>query len=132
MRTSPRPRSLPAMLLSLTLLLGCTTAPARNVSTDVITHEAIQSLGATYADAYQVVSRLRPNWVRSRGVSSFTNLEAGFPMVYLDGSRFGAVESLRDIRADQVQSIRFLNPTDATTRYGTGHAGGAILVTTLR
>jgi len=31
-----------------------------------------------------------------------------------------------------VQSMRFLPPQDATNRYGTGHASGAIQVTTRR
>ena len=29
-----------------------------------------------------------------------------------------------------VQELRYLNPRDATTRYGTGFMGGAIVITT--
>ena len=31
---------------------------------------------------------------------------------------------------EDVASMRFLNASDATTRYGIGHTGGAILITT--
>ena len=38
--------------------------------------------------------------------------------------------ALRNVPAEQVERIEFLSAADATMRYGTGHASGAILVTT--
>jgi len=38
------------------------------------------------------------------------------------------VDNLRGIPAASIGEISFMNPRDATTRFGTGHAGGAIMV----
>jgi hypothetical protein len=40
--------------------------------------------------------------------------------------------TLQQIRAIDVQEIRYLSATEATTPYGTGHVGGVIEVTTRR
>jgi hypothetical protein len=53
------------------------------------------------------------------------------PVVYLNGTRYGSVETLRSIHSTSIREIRFLNSSDATTRYGIGHLGGAILVAIL-
>jgi hypothetical protein len=50
----------------------------------------------------------------------------------VDGIRFGTAESLQRVRVIEVEFVRYLNARDATTRYGTGHAGGVIAVTTKR
>lgn len=55
------------------------------------------------------------------------------PAVYLDGvPLLGGLADLAAIRADAVGEVRFLSPIEATTRFGTGHTAGAILVTTVR
>jgi len=91
-----------------------------------ITAEHIAELPS--ADAYNVIERLRPGWLRTRGRSSIQHPTAHHPVVYLDSVRYGGIESLRQISSDAIRDIRFINASDATTRYGTGHAGGVILV----
>ena len=49
--------------------------------------------------------------------------------VYLDGFRYGSVESLATIPAMNVVEVRWLSAMDATTRFGTGNTAGAIAVT---
>lgn len=80
--------------------------------------------------AYQAVSRLRPKWLRRRGQISMRDPSAGEVVVYLDGVRYGGARSLEGIRADVVEQMEFLDSAQATMRFGTGHAGGAILVRT--
>jgi hypothetical protein len=46
----------------------------------------------------------------------------------MGGVRMGGLEELHSIRAADVESIRFINARDATTRWGTGHMGGVIEV----
>lgn len=78
------------------------------------------------ASAYDAVRRYRPLWLRSaQNRSQFDE-----PVVYLNGVRYGEVISLQQVPADAVLSMRFMVGTDATTRYGTGHSGGVILVRT--
>jgi hypothetical protein len=81
-------------------------------------------------DAYEVVQRLRPTWLRSRGRVSIQSTTAQLPVVYVDNIRFGGPGSLRQISVDAVEEIRYMGAGEATTRYGTGHAGGVILVRT--
>ena len=80
--------------------------------------------------ARQVVERVRPSWLRaSRGLT----LGAGrvYAQVLVDGAiRVGL--GLSSLNAVDVESMRYLSPADATTRYGLGFVGGAIVVTTRR
>ena len=80
--------------------------------------------GLTVSSAYEAVRRLRPAWLQARGRSPL-------PVIYRDNARWGSdPRSLENIRIDAVRQMRFLSASDATTRYGTGFAGGVILVVT--
>lgn len=97
---------------------------------DLITQEQIEA--NSFETALDIVRSLRPSWLRNRP-SSINNPEAGEVEVYVDGVRMiGGPDSLRQLRAETVRQLQFMTPSDATTRFGTGHAGGAILVTTHR
>jgi outer membrane cobalamin receptor len=50
--------------------------------------------------------------------------------VYLDGAKYGDTQSLKLINGEHVSRVQYLNGSEATTRYGTDHVGGAILITT--
>ncbi len=80
--------------------------------------------------AYDVIQYLRPQFLRQRGTTSGTASGPAMPVVYVNGMRYGGVRSLKNIFTEQVLEIRYLSPSDATTRFGIGHTGGAILVTT--
>ena len=104
-------------------------AAAGRSNRDLITREQIDANPGSQ-DAYEIVSRLRPEFLRERGAMS---LSVGAParalaVVYLDGVRRGGPEVLKTIRSQELQEIRFVSATDATTRWGTDHAGGAIEV----
>jgi len=79
--------------------------------------------------AYDVVRRLRPQFLRRRGVASLSAASEEI-VVYLDGIRTGGVEVLRNIDVATVREIRHINARDATTKYGTGHSQGVIEVLT--
>ena len=77
--------------------------------------------------AFDVIQKRRPHYLSARRVNGKTC----DPRVYLDGLRLvGGIHALRDIPATAVHEIRRLDAIDATTRYGAGHQGGAILITT--
>lgn len=100
-------------------------------SADVILENEINS--AAYQNALEIVQILRPNMTVTRGVSSDGMRATTIPIVvYMDDVRLGDVQSLVNIPSNRVKEIRFLNARDATTRYGTGHSSGVILVTTKR
>ena len=84
--------------------------------------------GAQVATAYQIVARLRPEWLRRRGRVSLRDPTAGAVIVYLNGMRQGGASALDAIMAETVLEMEYLNGQEATTRFGTGHGGGVILV----
>ncbi|MFQ5603339.1 MAG: hypothetical protein ACE5HS_08740 [bacterium] len=81
------------------------------------------------ANAYDLIHNLRPHWLRGRGTRSIKNEQASFPYVYVNESRHGDIQSLRNLATENITEIQFLNPGDATNRFGLGHASGAILIT---
>lgn len=96
----------------------------------IITSEEVASVSVS--STYELVQRLRPQWLRPRGSFSAVSPEASLPVVYSDGMRLGGLERLRDITPNDVAEVRYLSAADATTRFGTGHAGGVIEVITKR
>lgn len=127
------PSSRRTILLAFALTLGvagCASGggggsrPAGSSANRIVRAE-LEPLGQI--DALQAVQRLRSRWVQSRaGVS------AEPPVLYVDGTRRGSADELRFIRVDEVEQMEYMSAGDATTRFGTGHTGGAILVTSVR
>jgi hypothetical protein len=95
-----------------------------------ITAEDLDNLGPGIS-AYDAIERLRPVWLRDRGVSSpnFTSPEDALPRVHIDTTPYD-LSALRSFRTTDIQSITFMEGRDATTRYGTGYVTGLIVVTT--
>lgn len=101
---------------------------------------------------YELIDTRRPEWLILRGTTSWretrgttiSGTAAGRdlggeesaeadPMtlkVYLDGVLLGGVEELRTLDVSGIASIHRLDPSQATARWGTGHANGAILIVT--
>ena len=127
--------SLPNLLacfLVLSVLPACATSGESSSSGDanVITYEEIEEISVN--TAHDVVDRLRPRWLRSRGRTSLENPTAGMPVVYLGSSRFGGLDSLHEISSDDIEELRYFSASQATTRFGTGHDGGVIQITLRR
>jgi len=119
----------------VTAVVACVSNPATNHS--VATRPSLMSPLLTETEissvdtptALDAIQRLRPQYLRSASVPG----AADGPVVYLDGIRLaGGVEALRDIAATTIREIRRLDALDATARFGAGHQGGAIVVTTKR
>ena len=111
---------------------GAPRASNRNV----ITYDEIQATRQTGWTAWDLVSTLRPLYLKSRGMTSLGNASAGISsiaavaVVYVDGSRYGDLQTLKTLGIDSIHRVEYMSASDATTRYGTDHPGGAILVFT--
>jgi hypothetical protein len=124
--------------LSVALSLACSSnsspsgAPRGSRQQDVIGESEITSRAGDAANALQVIQKLRPQMLRSRGLTSPHDPtgEASMPKVYVDNVAYGKLDELSNVSSDQIKEIRFINARDATTQWGTGHMGGVILVTT--
>jgi len=107
---------------------GAGRGPSR--SADIIAQEEITTRAADASNALQVIQKLRPAMLRSRGSSDMTGGTESLPRVYVDNISYGGLDALTNIQSNQIKEIRFVSPRDATTQWGTGHMGGVILVLT--
>lgn len=88
--------------------------------------------GTGAQNALEVIQQLRPSMLRARnGASSETSSGVDI-VIYVDGVRAGERQALTAVPAGNIREIRLLSASDATTRFGTGHPLGAILVATKR
>tara|TARA_Y100000590_G_scaffold462832_1_gene627972 strand:+ start:994 stop:1410 length:417 start_codon:yes stop_codon:yes gene_type:complete len=120
-------------LAILVLLMACATSgpgSSRASRSGPITVDGIAEISA--GDAYDVVEKLRAGWLRSRGPNSVSDPSPAYPTIYVDGTRRGEMDMLRTISVMDIQEIDFLSTQEANLRYGQGHFGGIIHVTTKR
>ncbi len=113
MRASSR---VPVLLLAA-LLAACAPAgtggPGR--SSDLITAEEIQANPSP--NAYELIRKLHPTWLRGRGVTSIQDpVAANSIVVYLDETRYGGLESLRQLSTSGIRAIRYLSPASPGVR----------------
>jgi hypothetical protein len=103
-------------------------APRQRKDPNVISEAELASRSTM--TARQVIEQLRPQFLRVRGTTTLGNAQMSDVIwVYFDGTRMGTLEVLNNIGAHEIREIRYLSPSEATNRYGTGHVQGAILVT---
>jgi hypothetical protein len=111
------------------VILGCSGAregTKAGAGRDPLYADEIAQSGAT--NAYEAVRMRRPMFFYSRGVKTLYAERGNSPVVYLNNSYYGDLESLRNITAESIAEIRYLTPSDATMQFGTGHANGVIQV----
>ena len=82
------------------------------------------------ATLYEALLGLRPEYMTPLA-SSGRGLLAGTPVVIVDSSTRGSLQSLGSIQASTVSEVRFLRSADAVARYGSAFRAGAIVVTTI-
>lgn len=115
-------------LLAIAVVVFVACTGGKQVSGDdpnKITQEQIESVGTT-SNAYVLVRRLHPDWLEKRGTSSINRVSN--VVVYVEGSRRGGPDALRQIDVLNVESIEYLNASQATLQYGSGHDHGVIQV----
>lgn len=129
---SPHARYLVAVaLLALSACAAQSGAPRSGTrDPNLITIEELENVGAS--NLLDAVHRLRPQFLRSRGVISLQDPTPPTAVVYLDGQRVGGLEFLQRMSPLGVVSVRYMSSVEASSRYGLNHEGGAILVSTRR
>ena len=122
--------SLYALLLTASASGVSAQTPARKPRRDpnLITAEEIATKSAQ--TLYDAVRALRPAWMmRARPTALMPQNEGGL-LVYVDGTRFGNIETLRQLVPGIAQAVRYYSPSDAEAHFGPGHLNGAIEVIT--
>ena len=122
-----------ARLLIVLFWCFATACGSRQVATteredrNTITDEQIRQNG--YRTAYEAVEALHPRWLVTRPDALTVEREI---LVYLDNSRLGGVQTLRQIAAAQVAMIQHIDPATAINRWGVDHGQGVIMVVSRR
>lgn len=119
-------------LALVVVLTGCASSGSsgtdRNGDRNVLTREEIAELDVN--TAYEAIERLRPRWLRVRGSRSHNRPTE--VVVLVDNLQLEGIQSLWDVDADNVASIRWLDSAQAGQLPGLGsrHVEGAIIVET--
>ena len=121
-----------AIVVAALLTLGACAArkPGHLAPKDRNMITADEIARANASNAYEIIERLRPAFLRTRGAESLQNTAPPTPIIYLDGMRYGTLQSLVNVPAMGIVSIQYLSAIDATQRFGFDNSGGAILITT--
>jgi hypothetical protein len=124
---------------------AASTAGAPKPSANFITAEEIDRVHVQ--NGYEAIQKLRPALLRQRQVASAngqggvsrdappvtgTNVSAGSLILYVDGTRIGDVDQLRQISASSIATMRYYSPSEAQMKWGSGHPGGVIEVISKR
>jgi outer membrane cobalamin receptor len=113
--------------LALALSVGCHHQPSDSpgsASNNVITQEQIDAADAS--SIYDVVARLRGNFLNDRGRVSLKSNTHSRAVVFLNDQEYGIPETMRNIPPGRVSEIRFFPGTDALARFGAQYGGGVI------
>lgn len=123
-------RPLGIAVLMAAPVIGCSQnqwaipAPDRNV----ITSEEIQASNAS--TAWDLVAKLRGNFMHSRGPNSIYVKVNKEPTVFLDNVEFGTLDKLKQIPVAHIAEIRFINGWNTEAKFGPGYIAGVIQVVT--
>ena len=90
----------------------------------LITEEEIAATNAT--TAYDVIARLRPEYLRNRGATSLLLPSRSQPVVFMKEQDYGSIEALRQVRSSDLSEIRFYPGPDAVTKFGSQYSAGVI------
>ncbi len=114
-------------------LVACASAPhagppdAPTRQQDLISRQEIEA--SHYSNALDLVQALRPLWLAHRGSNGIRS--PGEIAVYYDGVRLEGPRALSYISSAEISSLQYLPGLAATTRFGTNHGNGAILINSL-
>jgi hypothetical protein len=128
-------------LVAVAAIIGCTHAsgasgPSRTLAVprraNFLTAGEIVAAKADDATAYDALARLRPNWLNAHGVTTFDARVSEFAVVFVEGQKYGGLESLRSIQAYHVANLRYYNVTEAGATFGLKAGGGGVIEVRLK
>jgi hypothetical protein len=115
-------------LIALAGSIACassSTGIARQPTDRNIIYQAeLESVGST--NLYELIEKVRPNFLRSRGPTSFSTAGEEYPTVYVDGRPYGDIASLKSLVTSQVSEVHYYNSSAAAAKFGTINAPGVI------
>jgi hypothetical protein len=124
-------RTLSIGFLAMFFMLGCAgaTTAGRPDTGGGNTLSKAQLQATNTEDLYGAITKLRPEWLSSRGPTSVTDPTPNSVSVYMNGSLLGKAEYMRQMRVIDVTEVRYWNAGEASARFGMGHPRGVIEIT---
>ena len=101
--------------------------PKRSTAYATITREEIDA--RAWSNVYELVSTLRPLWIRVRGADNLNDMSTKV-QAYLDTTHLPDAQSLENLAVAGIHSVEFVDGIAASSRWGLGHGQGAIVVHT--
>ncbi len=118
-------------LTAVLLIAGCSAAATQNgpgrADRNLLTQD--QLAVANSDNLFDAITKLRPEWLNSRGPTSVTDATPTQPSVFMNGQMLGKVDFLREMRILDVTEIRYWPAGQAAARFGMGHPRGVIELT---
>ncbi|HMG12851.1 MAG TPA: hypothetical protein VK571_06735 [Gemmatimonadaceae bacterium] len=117
-------------MLTLAAVIACASSGSGTSGTrthrepNLITEQEIAASGET--NALDVVTKLRPMFLKTRGRSTVNAGGSEYASVFVDGQFYGELGSLRNINVSSIHEIRYLNGPDAVSKYGMRYGSGAV------
>jgi hypothetical protein len=116
------------LLVALTACASAGSTPAVRRDSNLLTQQEI--MASNEGNAYDAIASLRPLFLRSRGRTTINAEASDYATVFVDGQRYGDLNSLRGIVASQVIEARYLTGTEAVAKYGMRYGSGVIDIRT--
>jgi hypothetical protein len=123
-------------ILAVAALLGCASSGSttgNRALPDRVTASEIATTSTS--NAWDLINRLRPQWLRAQNVGSISgrvaSTQAG--VVYVDGIRFGDTSSLRTLTSSGITNMQWLDAARAQTLLpglSSESIAGAIVIST--
>jgi hypothetical protein len=123
-------------LMGAAAIVGCASSPQPDPSaskssstrkTNVLAYDEIVAAHADDGNAYNAVSRLRPNWLVAHGVAGQGGGGMEFASVYIDGQQYGDPTTLKNVPAYHVADMTYYDFTQAGARFGIRAGTGGVI-----
>lgn len=119
-----------ASVIALAMSAACGVTSGSFGSSRLISASDIGRSGSYSAE--ELVRRTRPQLLLPRVSGRHPGRGAYTPIVYVDGLRQGGIEVLHLIPVSSLREVEYLPEALANVRFHGAHAGGAIVLTTIR
>jgi hypothetical protein len=109
-------------------LAGCASATSQSQSGRAAGNRLTRSeiVSANSDNLYDVIAKLRPEWLSSRGATSVTDATPTSVSVFMNGAMLGKADYLKQLGTADVTEVRYWDPGQASARFGMGHPRGVL------
>jgi len=121
-------------LIGLVAVAGCattgTSASGGSASHDYNRITAAEIATTTAQNAYEMISKMRPEYLKTRGKTTILLDTPDRASVFMDGVLFGEPEALKTIAASTIREVRFYPGNEAGIKFGSQYGAGVIDIKT--